>query len=1082
MASDYKAILDVNKKRYGTDIGRIGPMLLADRYADRTHFIYELLQNAEDALARRNGWPGKRSVDFSLSKNILSVSHYGIPFTPADVEGLCGIAASTKDIKSIGRFGIGFKSVYAFTDCPEVHSGDEHFAIDNFVWPRAIHDLKNEHDETVFILPLRSTDVTAFEEIATGLSRLGARILLFLREIEEISWSIEGGPSGIYLRDKPMPFGKSGRIINLIGQLHGTEDIAEERWVIFSHEVLTPENILVGYIEVAFALVKGHENDILSVIPIRDSTLVVFFPTIVPTNLGLLIQGPYRTTPSRDNVPRSDSWNKYLIQETSKLLVEGLVSLRDNGLLNANALTSLPLERSKFSDGSMFAPMYNAIRQALSVEPLLPCFGGGHAPAKASRLARTQELRELINPTQLAKILQQQDKIAWLSEEITLNKMPELRRYLMQDLEIVEITPEMIIPKLNKLFLEEQSDQWVAQLYEYLNGPQARQRQLDGIPLIRLEDGSHVPVKIHGQLQAFLPSSIISGFPTVRRTVCRSEAALEFLKSIGLCEPDPVDDVIRNVLPKYKDSKIVMNDTDYAADIDRILKAFSTDSKIQREKLIDALRGSAFVKAVDSGDGSKLASKPGDIYLATQRLKDLFEGVREVLLVDDSYACLRGENVRDLLEACGTARYMQPVPFDPQFSWEEKKEMRRESGCADCSYDIGIEDFTLRGLHELLAMLPSLDPLQSKKKAGLLWDALCDVEDRRGSNVFTATYRWKYFYNRNYELDATFVRILNETPWILNNSKLETPAYVLFDQTGWKQNAFLLSKIKFKPPIIETLAREAGFEPAVLDLLKRLGVTSEAELKTRLGIKDDEVSSKGVAGEAKLSPEAALKKLGIPPATPPTTTENETLQTINEDKTKVGQPTGHSGGSSAARHENSDSKHTGTASHGGHRQSAGTSSGTSRPFISYVGVHSDDHESDSDGLTQEARIALEERAIEFILQKEPHLLRTPTNNPGFDLIEQNSAGMPLRWIEVKAMSKDLTARAVGLSRTQFDAAREHGIHYWLYVVEHADDNEKAYIVKIQDPAGKACTFTFDHGWRSVAEIDETDCAQVGDGE
>ena len=51
--SNYVAIGEENRTRYGTDIGRIGPMLLADRYDDRTHFIFELLQNAEDALGRR---------------------------------------------------------------------------------------------------------------------------------------------------------------------------------------------------------------------------------------------------------------------------------------------------------------------------------------------------------------------------------------------------------------------------------------------------------------------------------------------------------------------------------------------------------------------------------------------------------------------------------------------------------------------------------------------------------------------------------------------------------------------------------------------------------------------------------------------------------------------------------------------------------------------------------------------------------------------------------------------------------------------------------------------------------------------
>jgi HSP90 family molecular chaperone len=117
MACDYNAIRTDNKGKYGTDIGRIGPMLLAQRYADRTHFIFELLQNAEDALARRRrGWRGSRAVTFTLESDALRVSHYGEPFDERDVRGICGIAESTKeDFTAIGRFGIGFKSVYAFS-------------------------------------------------------------------------------------------------------------------------------------------------------------------------------------------------------------------------------------------------------------------------------------------------------------------------------------------------------------------------------------------------------------------------------------------------------------------------------------------------------------------------------------------------------------------------------------------------------------------------------------------------------------------------------------------------------------------------------------------------------------------------------------------------------------------------------------------------------------------------------------------------------------------------------------------------------------------------------------------------------
>src|SRR6266481_4998962 len=169
MPSDYNAIRAENQHEYGAGIGRIGHMLLANRYADRTHFIFELLQNAEDALSRRRGGHGSRAVTFTLESDSLRVSHFGEPFNEADVRGICGIGESTKDFTAIGRFGIGFKSVYAFTEQPEIHSGVEDFAIENFVWPVALPRLKREAEETIIVVPLKHADQTAHKEIASGL-------------------------------------------------------------------------------------------------------------------------------------------------------------------------------------------------------------------------------------------------------------------------------------------------------------------------------------------------------------------------------------------------------------------------------------------------------------------------------------------------------------------------------------------------------------------------------------------------------------------------------------------------------------------------------------------------------------------------------------------------------------------------------------------------------------------------------------------------------------------------------------------------------------------------------------------------
>lgn len=140
-----------------------------------------------------------------------------------------------------------------------------------------------------------------------------------------------------------------------------------------------------------------------------------------------------------------------------------------------------------------------------------------------------------------------------------------------------------------------------------------------------------------------------------------------------------------------------------------------------------------------------------------------------------------------------------------------------------------------------------------------------------------------------------------------------------------------------------------------------------------------------------------------------------------------------------------------------------------REFISYVAAHPDE-ERDPDYLDHDARMALEDHAIELILSLDKRLERTPRNTEGFDLVEKGD-GQPTRWVEVKAMKGSMDDRAVGMSAAQFRNALLHGEDYWLYIVEYAGDPEKARLVRIQDPAGRAKYFTFDKGWRSIAAPD-----------
>ena len=283
-----------------------------------------------------------------------------------------------------------------------------------------------------------------------------------------------------------------------------------------------------GHVELAFSLARDKDSQRERIQRVERSPLVVFFPTVVETHLGFLVQGPYRTTPSRDNVPHSDTWNQRLVDQTASLLGEALCWLRDNDLLDTSGLRCLPLDKAKFGESTMFAPLYDATKSALSSECLLPRFDAGHVAAACARLGRTQEIRELFTPTQLAALYGEEGQLVWLSGDITQDRTPELRHYLVHELGVPELTPETVIPRLDEGFLEAQSDDWIGKLYEFLNGQPGLRRRFEVLPLIRLEDGTHVPPRSDGQPQAFLPGPIETGFPVVRTAVCIGETSLDF--------------------------------------------------------------------------------------------------------------------------------------------------------------------------------------------------------------------------------------------------------------------------------------------------------------------------------------------------------------------------------------------------------------------------------------------------------------------------------------------------------------------------------------------------------------------------
>ncbi len=166
-------------------------------YPDPAHFIYELLQNAEDMNATE--------VTFRLYSDKLIFEHNGTKrdFDLDDIDAITNKGKSPKadDPTQIGKFGMGFKAVYAYTNTPEIHSGEFNFRIENVIDPNddgVPQTAKKNFTQFIFPFdnPKKSANDAVKEIIEEGFDKLNETALLFLTHIRIIHYYLPDGSEG----------------------------------------------------------------------------------------------------------------------------------------------------------------------------------------------------------------------------------------------------------------------------------------------------------------------------------------------------------------------------------------------------------------------------------------------------------------------------------------------------------------------------------------------------------------------------------------------------------------------------------------------------------------------------------------------------------------------------------------------------------------------------------------------------------------------------------------------------------------------------------------------------------------------
>ena len=593
MPSNYKSITEYNEEQLGKDTSSRKTQV--SMYSDPTHFVYEILQNADDY--------GATEVLFKLSKDNIVIEHNGIPFKEENVKAITyfGKSTSREDLVKTGRFGIGFKSVFAFTATPIIISGPEHFQIyglyrvKEYPYPdgfsrsrtRIILPFNHESEQPNFVEELVSQE-EAYRQISECLVGLDMNTLLFTQNVREIRWEIED-QSECYSREDEVE--DNSRLTTIKDSKH------ENAYVVFS-KIPTWKNEEHKPVEIAFAVNEQHQ-----LAPLHGEFLHVLFPTTEETGLRFILNGPYRTNPARETISRTDVFNRHLMKVTCELVKELLPKLRKRKLLTLQFLSILPNEDDPLS--SFYTPLRDIVVNEFRNQKLTPTKRGDHAPASGLYRVST-ELLDLIDDEDLAILLGKDCSLPFKVDEITQQR--DARGRFVQDpnaqfidnflntLQIPDwnmtkfVSTLLAQPEIIADWLGKKSAGWhqtlYALVYDFLRLRQtgtswyssdiSLKNKLSDLPIVPCSDGIY---RAGGK--CFFPSDDVErdeDFPRVLKGVYSSgqntdqkSKARDFLEAINVRSVDEAIEIEAILKLRYVKGTIKLREPHHKQDLERFI-------------------------------------------------------------------------------------------------------------------------------------------------------------------------------------------------------------------------------------------------------------------------------------------------------------------------------------------------------------------------------------------------------------------------------------------------------------------------------------------------------------------------------
>lgn len=777
---------------------------IVEKYPETAHFIYELIQNADDTAAT--------DVKILLFRDKLVFKHNGkrqFSITDAreqtgeigDINSITSVGCSTKEDEeqTIGKFGVGFKSVFQYTNTPSIYDDTFWFKIENYIIPKLLekdNELRNA-GETLFELPFNEPE-KAYSEILQRLQNLNMPVL-FLPHIQKITWCIEGEET----------IHEYSKEVIQTGERHG---IKYEFCRIHEYD----KNLLMYLFHRDCNTIKGKYNVSVGFYVNPDSSLDIdakgqiycFFPTSEHFDSCFVSHAPFLLVDNRDRFKDSEYINQEFLNCIAKLASNALLCLKEIGecrnsrlleskdsqvgatdkniLITDNIFHILNVKSTNDRDTYLKQCYFRIVR-----ENKLLLNRSKRYVSINDAFSTTIDLENLISSSQIAQLCENHDR-----DFLYLKKYRSDFKEVKAELEVKSFDNECLAKHISKSFMANQPLEWTHRLLTYIEdkarvlwrSDEPRDIYLKRsdswsklkfrfAPIAKTQDGEWVsPYYLYKKnANVCLP---YSGFKDVETDAFGKVLDKEIFdkheglfRGMGIKEPDMADYLEKTLLVRYKKNDIPTEDI-LLEDFAYIYKLLNANAS---QRIIDILKKEWKLKQLD--ESRFTLCNLSEMYIPTTDLLYYTKGDTSFKFVDcDFYTKgtdLSCSEVKHFLEL-----YLE-VSSKPQI---RERPIEAEKLYRRCEYDYSYKNFPkyivdfLDKQYLAVTKFPGFKDYQldgydinncSKDWSHALWRFVCEngIGTKKNGELEYCLYReWSYRFK---DFESSYYHNLKNDRWIV---------------------------------------------------------------------------------------------------------------------------------------------------------------------------------------------------------------------------------------------------------------------------------------------------------------------------